>query len=255
MSETAARAPSIGVGIIYCLLFENRTDVSLTMENANDREHVLAQQIVNAEFVKSLHGPRAKIAKYRIAYRLGGTSLRPRQREFDAQFDRTAETFRDIREPLLRIPFKLPHNVSIRRWQKDELHGFTLRAAYFSAILSVLAFRLFEYSTSIGMGSPDASPSSNSASNRASASRSCASRNRLRKYSLMSPYPLLATWASTNCLRDSGNEMVTVVMAGPYFVSAPNWRSFYLITIEKKLNRPRAAQHAARKAFDPLGLC
>src|SRR6266849_6723826 len=123
MSETAARAPSIGVGIIYCLLFENRADVSLTMENANDREHVLAQQIVNAEFVKSLHGPRAKIAKYRIAYRLGGTSLRPRQREFDAQFDRTAETFRDIREPLLRIPFKLPHNVSIRRWQKDELHA------------------------------------------------------------------------------------------------------------------------------------
>src|SRR6266849_6231817 len=136
------------------------------------------------------------------------------------------------------------------RGQKDELHGFALHAAYFSAIFSVFAFRLFQYSSSIGMESPDANPSSNSASNRASASRSCASRNRLRKYSLMSPYPLLATWASTNCLRDSGNEMVTVVMAGPYFVSAPNWRSFYLITIEKKLNRPRAAQHAARKAFD-----
>src|SRR5262249_43411217 len=76
------------------------------------------------------------------------------------------------------------------------------------------------------MGSPDASPSSNSASNRASASRSCASRNRLRKYSLTSPYPLLATWASTNCMRDSGNEIVTVVMAGPCLVFAANLALF-----------------------------
>src|ERR1700730_1323576 len=90
-------------------------------------------------------------------------------------------------KPMLYVPTKLPHNVSIRRWQKYELHGFTLRAAYFSAIFSVFAFRLFQYSSSIGMGSPDANPSSNSASNRASASRSCASRNRLRKYSLTLP--------------------------------------------------------------------
>jgi hypothetical protein len=99
MCETAAEASSVGVGIIYCLLFENGADVSLAIENANDREHVLAQQIVNAEFVKSFHGPRAKVAKYRIAHMLGGARLRPRQREFDARFDKTAETPRDIREP------------------------------------------------------------------------------------------------------------------------------------------------------------
>lgn len=76
MCDTAARAtPSIGVGIVNFLLFENRADVPLAMQNANHHEYIRAQQVINSEFVKSLHRPRAKIAERPVSDVLGSARL------------------------------------------------------------------------------------------------------------------------------------------------------------------------------------
>lgn len=57
---------SIRAVIINYLLFQNRTDIPLAVQDTHHCERVLARYVVDAKLVESVHGPGTKTSERRI---------------------------------------------------------------------------------------------------------------------------------------------------------------------------------------------
>ncbi len=70
---------SIDTGIIDSLFFQDRADVSLVVQNANNHGDVLMYQIINTKLIEAFYRPSAKADECWIANVLQRTRLRSRQ--------------------------------------------------------------------------------------------------------------------------------------------------------------------------------
>jgi hypothetical protein len=111
------------------------------------------------------------------------------------------------------VPVAVRKNVLPGRRADEVFHLQRFRFFRSSIFPSASARRSFQNLWSRGMSSPEFRPSSSNSSRRVSRSFSCASRSKVRKYSLTLPYPRDAICCSTNSLRGSGREIVTLGMA------------------------------------------
>jgi hypothetical protein len=157
------------------------------MQNADDDQRTAPNQIIDAEIIETCYRPRSQPSELWVDGMSWRARIRILQRGIDSGIYGNKKTICKIGPIQFQIMFVLPTHVDARGKLDEAFHLLFFADLRASTLLIASALRSVQKFSSIGIGSPEASPSSNSASRRASRSFSCASRYSVPKYSLMFP--------------------------------------------------------------------
>jgi hypothetical protein len=205
---------------------KNTSDIPLTVQDTHDPNAVFGFLIVDTDILKPGNRPSSQVSETPMLKGLRRSDTGHLQQAINRTLYCFEKSLGGIWSSLLDKILKLPEDIFPCDRADDEFltHPFfrcgaRLRGCFFSR-LAASALRSRQNSGATGMDSPEFTPSSNSASSWRPASFVCSSRTRARKYSLTLPNPFRFTWVSTNFRKDSGIEMVTVVIHCPSVVES-----------------------------------